>query len=148
MHGARDQNYTVVVDLSPPSSSSSVIPKSRLFTVTELVCAVVGTHLATLVVCLAAVPIYYRARWSATRKNRLPSSSAPPQGAPGPDGGGSGHARPRQQLLRASPQLFSQQNDDRTCRQVPPPDTAYPPSGGRINDRFLTDYFIASGSLQ
>ena len=70
---ARRGNYTVL-DVTASSAdheeaAPSIGDRQRLFTVTELVCAIVGTHLGTLALCLIALPLLYRRRrrWSSKR---------------------------------------------------------------------------------
>ena len=71
-------NYTVIdVTASPGSgddeeqAARSVGDRQRLFNVTELVCAIIGTHLGTLVLCLIVLPLLYRhRRWVAEREKR------------------------------------------------------------------------------
>ena len=43
----------------------------RMFTVTELIGAVVGTHVCTLLLCLIFMPLYYRKKWHRDRHNNL-----------------------------------------------------------------------------
>jgi hypothetical protein len=59
--GGDDQN----IDLSGSNENSlaaAAAQRQRLFTVTELICAVIGTHIGTIVVCLIALPLIYRYR--------------------------------------------------------------------------------------
>jgi len=78
LDAARRGNYTVV-DVTASSDPAedekkaklSVGERQRLFTVTELVCAIIGTHLGTLALCLIALPLLYRRRrWIAERDQR------------------------------------------------------------------------------
>jgi len=77
LDAARRGNYTVL-DVTPSAAAdddeaatSGVGDRQRLFTVTELVCAIVGTHLGTLALCLIALPLLYRRRrWIAERDKR------------------------------------------------------------------------------
>jgi len=71
-------NYTVI-DVTASSESDdddeqaelTAGDRQRLFTVTELVCAIIGTHLGTLALCLIALPLLYRRRrWVAERDKR------------------------------------------------------------------------------
>jgi len=75
---ARLGNYTVF-DVTASSGSDddeeeaelTVGSRQKLFTVTELVCAIIGTHLGTLALCLIALPLLYRRRrWVAERDKR------------------------------------------------------------------------------
>ena len=43
----------------------------RLFNLTELIGAVIGTHVCTLLLCLILMPIYYKRRWRHTLHNSL-----------------------------------------------------------------------------
>jgi len=52
------QNYTVLSDVDVDR-----LRRPRLFSATEFVCAIVGTHLATLVLCFLVIPIVCRTRW-------------------------------------------------------------------------------------
>lgn len=78
LDAARRGNYTVIdVTASPESSDEeeqaelSVGDRQKLFTVTELVCAIIGTHLGTLLLCLIVLPLLYRRRrWVAERDKR------------------------------------------------------------------------------
>jgi len=74
----RRGNYTVL-DVTASSGSAdddeqaelSAGERQRLFNVTELVCAIIGTHLGTLAVCLIVLPLLYRRRrWIAERDKR------------------------------------------------------------------------------
>jgi len=74
----RRGNYTVI-DVTSSSESAAddkqaeltVGDRQRLFTVIELVCAIIGTHLGTLALCLIALPLLYRRRrWVAERDKR------------------------------------------------------------------------------
>jgi hypothetical protein len=65
-------NYTVLHDVTGRGGQNEadgdaleaelVRRQQRLFTVTELVCAVIGTHVGTLAVCLVLLPLIYRRR--------------------------------------------------------------------------------------
>lgn len=75
----RRGNYTVL-DVTAASSGSAddddeqadeLSERQRLFNVTELVCAIIGTHLGTLALCLIILPLLYRRRrWVAERDKR------------------------------------------------------------------------------
>lgn len=75
LDAAERGNYTVL-DVTASSESGeeaapSVGDRQRLFTVTELVCAIIGTHLGTVALCLIALPLLYRRRrWVAERDKR------------------------------------------------------------------------------
>jgi len=74
LDAARLGNYTVI-DVTASSDEEqaelAVGNRQRLFTVTELVCAIIGTHLGTLALCLIALPLLYRRRrWVAQRDKR------------------------------------------------------------------------------
>ena len=43
----------------------------RMFNLTELIGAVIGTHVCTLLLCLILMPIYYKRRWRHTLHNSL-----------------------------------------------------------------------------
>jgi len=72
-------NYTVI-DVTASSefsdddderSALSDSGRQKLFSVTELVCAIIGTHLGTLIICLIVFPLLYRRRrWIAERDKR------------------------------------------------------------------------------
>jgi len=70
-------NYSVI-DVTASSGSADdderpehVGDQQRLFNVTELVCAIIGTHLGTLALCLIVLPLLYRhRRWVAERDKR------------------------------------------------------------------------------
>jgi len=72
---ARLGNYTVI-DVTASADGDeqaelAVGDRQRLFTVTELVCAIIGTHIGTLALCLIALPLLYRRRrWVAERDKR------------------------------------------------------------------------------
>lgn len=131
------QNYTVIgqVDLQ-------VVQQPKLFTVTELVCAVIGTHLATLALCIAAIPIFYKTRWTA-RKHRLPphrSTDSPPTRPLQP------HLQPHHRQLPQRENCRTQ-TVDRAPRQMLHAECSHV-TGSDPNNHFLTNYLIASGSLR
>lgn len=49
----------------------------RLFNLTELIGAVIGTHVCTLLLCLILMPIYYKRRWRHSPHNSLEKKPPP-----------------------------------------------------------------------
>ena len=49
----------------------------RLFNLTELIGAVIGTHVCTLLLCLILMPIYYKRRWRHSLHNSLEKKPPP-----------------------------------------------------------------------
>lgn len=135
------QNYTVIGQMD-----IKVVQQPKLFTVTELVCAVIGTHLATLALCIAAIPIFYKTRWT-VRKHRLPlhrSADSPPTRPLQP------HFQPhRRQQLSQQENCRTMQTVDRVSpRQMLHSESSHVTGTTDPNSHFLANYLIASGSLR
>jgi hypothetical protein len=151
------QNYTVIGQVDVVQ----VVQQPKLFTVTELVCAVIGTHLATLALCIAAIPIFYKTRWTA-RKHRLSShrsADSPPITRPLhqphlqpphhrgqlPQRGGGGEICRTQTVDRGGGGLGGGGVAPRSLLHPEPSNV----TGSELNNsHFLTNYLIASGSLR
>jgi hypothetical protein len=53
-------------------------PSERLFNLTELIGAIIGTHVCTLLVCIILMPIYYRRKIKQHNTNSLEKKKPPP----------------------------------------------------------------------
>lgn len=61
-------NYTLIQPLDRKRPGD----EARMFSVVQMVCAVVGSHVCTLVLCLVAVPLCYRSRWTRLKPRPMP----------------------------------------------------------------------------
>ena len=76
-------NYTVI-DVTASSGSAdddeqaelSAGDRQRLFNVTELVCAIIGTHVGTLILCLIVLPLLYRHRRCVAERDKRDRGAA------------------------------------------------------------------------
>ena len=130
---AYGQNYTVIDRVDVPAvvpPPAAIAGGPRLFSVTELVCAIIGTHLGTILICLIAIPIFYKTRWRET-KARLPPLP------PTPIVGQGVHHSPYHQHLQP------QQMPREKFQLMSLPESAYLNGTGSHN-RYLTDYLISS----
>ncbi|KAK2154220.1 hypothetical protein LSH36_274g04021 [Paralvinella palmiformis] len=70
-----ETNYTAICKMLDFSIRSRA---GRLFNLTELIGAVIGTHICTLLVCLVLMPIYYRWKNRQQQGHSLEKKKAPP----------------------------------------------------------------------